>query len=169
MGWWTEHPGVLAPTALAAVDNEFPLWQGNTGQPAREYPDILAVVDCERSKINMARLQAILDESRHCGELDHRLRDPAARVLLDPTAQRIQLGLGSTRADHDALATGAVHWLHDEIVEAIQYLLASFVILQPPGIDIGENRVLTKVILDQIRDVGVDQLVVGHSVTDGVG
>ena len=86
-----EHPGVLAAAALAAVDDELALGQGDPGKTARQHPDVLAIVDREGSKINMARLQAVLDQGRHGGQLDDRLRDPAARVLGHPTPQRIEL------------------------------------------------------------------------------
>src|SRR5262245_57001113 len=129
----TEHPRVLAAAALAAVDDEFALGQGNPGKSAWKYPDALAVVDRERSKINMTWLQTIVDQGRHRGQLDDRLRDPTARVLGDALAQCIQLGLAGAWTDHDALAAGAIDGLDDELLQAVEHLLAGVVVLESPG------------------------------------
>ena len=43
------------------------------------------------------------------------------------------------------------------------------VLLEPPGVDVGDDRVLAQVVADQVGHVGVDQLVVGDAVADGVG
>src|SRR3954452_19503368 len=123
-----QHPGVLAPPALAAVHHQFALRQCDAGKPTWQNPDVFAVVDSEGSKIDMARLQAVLDQSWHRGELNDRLCDPAARVLTYPAPQLVQFSLGGTRADHNALASGAIHRLDDQFLETVQDFLARLII-----------------------------------------
>jgi hypothetical protein len=76
---WAENPGVLAATALAAVDHQLSLGQRHPGQAARQHPDVVAAVHRERAKIDVPRPQPILDQGRHGRKLDHRLGDPASR------------------------------------------------------------------------------------------
>ena len=110
---WAEHPGVLAAATLAAVDDQLSLGQGHPGKPAGQHPDVLAIVDRERPKIDMAGLQAVLDQRWHGGQLDYRLRDPTARVLCHPIPERIKFSLGGPRPDHDAFTARAVSRLDD--------------------------------------------------------
>ncbi len=42
-------------------------------------------------------------------------------------------------------------------------------LVAPEGVDVAQDRVLVEVEADQLGQVGVDQLVVGHAVADGVG
>lgn len=42
-------------------------------------------------------------------------------------------------------------------------------LLEPVGVDIGQDRVLVEVVPRELRDVGVDELVVGDAVADRVG
>ena len=54
-------------------------------------------------------------------------------------------------------------------VEAVQDLLAVSGILHPLGVDVQQDRFLAQVVPDDVRNVGVDQLVVGDAVADRVG
>ncbi len=117
----------------------------------------------------MAGRHLAVDHRRDGGQLHHRLRDPAARVLDDAGAQRVQLLGGRPRTDHDALAAGAVHRLEHELGEPVEHLLAVRRLLEPPGVDAGQQRFLGEVVADQVGNVGVDQLVVGDAVADRVG
>src|SRR6187200_2896478 len=143
---WAEHPGVLTAATLAAVDDELALRQCDPGQSSGEHPDVFAIVDSEWSKIDMARLQTVFDQGWHCGQLYDRLRDPATRVLSYPAPQCIQLRFGGARADHNALATRAIHRLNHQFFETIQHLLARLIILKAPGINIGQDRFFPQVV-----------------------
>ena len=164
-----EHPGVLAAAALAAVDHQLALGQGDPGEPAGQHPDVVTVVDRERTKINMPRPQIVVDQGRHGGQLHHRLRDPAARILEHPATQRIQLLAGGPRADHDALAARAVDGLDHQLGQPVQHLFAGLVLLQPPRVHVVDDRLRAQVVADQVGDVGVEQLVVGDPVAHRVG
>ena len=48
-------PGVLGPAAAAAVHDELALGQGDPGQTAGQHPDVVAVVDRERSQVDVPR------------------------------------------------------------------------------------------------------------------
>ncbi len=117
----------------------------------------------------MPRLQARTDQGRHGGQLHQGLGDPAAGVGQHPGPQGVELLGGRHRADHDALAAGAVHRLDHQLGQPVHHLLAGRVLLQPPGVDVADDRLLAQVVADQVRHVGVDQLVVGHAVADRVG
>ena len=77
--------------------------------------------------------------------------------------------LRGLRPDHDALAAGAVDRLEHQLVEAVHDLLAVVGVAQPPGVDVLQDRLLVEVVAHQVGEVGVDQLVVGDAVADGVG
>src|SRR5580692_10153935 len=51
-------PGVLRPAALARIDDEATLSKCDPGQAAWQHPDVLAVVDREGAKVDVA--------SHHC-------------------------------------------------------------------------------------------------------
>ena len=72
------------------------------------------------------------------------------------------------RPDHQALAARAVDRLDDELVEAVEHLLERLRVLEPPGVDVREQRLLGEVVPDEVGQVGVDELVVGDAVADRV-
>ena len=117
----------------------------------------------------MPRRELAADQGRHRAQLHHRLGDPAAGVLQQPGAQLLDLLRGCPRADDDALAAGAVDRLHHEFVEPVEHLLAMTGVFAAPGVDVGQDRLLRQVVADEVGQVGVDELVVGHAVTDRVG
>ena len=117
----------------------------------------------------MTRRQLAADQRRHGAQLDDGLGDPAARVLPEAGAQFVEFLHGGPRADHDALAAGPVDGLDDEFVESVEHLFAVVLVLHPPGVDVGQDRLLRQVITDEIGHVGVDELVVGDAVADRVG
>ena len=74
------------------------------------------------------------------------------------------------RADDDALAARAVDRLEHELVEVVDSTQSQRLrIVQPVRLDVVEERLLAEVVADQLRHVGVDQLVVGDAVADRVG
>ena len=129
----------------------------------------LAVVDRERPQVHVPRGQRAVHEGRHRRELHDGLGDPRPRVGEHLGPQLVQLGAGCARADHDALAARPVDRLEHQLVEPVEHLFACFRVAQPPGVDVAEHRLLAEVVADEVRQVGVDELVVGHAVADGVG
>ena len=117
----------------------------------------------------MPRHQPVVDVRRRGRQQHQLLGDPAPRFGQHLLAQRGQLGVGRVRPDDDAVPTRAVDRLHHQLVEALQAPLADVGIVEPVRLDVGQDRRLAEVVLDQRRDVGVDQLVVGHAVADRVG
>ena len=165
-----DHPGVLGATALAAVDHQRPLRQRHAGQTARQHEDVLAVIDGEGPQIDVARGQLpVLDQRRAGGDLHDPLCDPAARILEHLRSQLGQLLIAGLVADHQAIAAGSIDRLEHHAVQAVDDKLALFGILQVVGVDVGQDRALPEVVLDQGRNVGVDRLVIGHPVAHGVG
>ena len=61
----------------------------------------------------------------------------------------VQLGPGRLRADHDALAAGAVDRLDHQLVEPVEHLVEVVGLLEPPGVDVGQDRLLAEVVADR--------------------
>ncbi len=70
---------------------------------------------------------------------------------------------------HESVTSRAVHWLEDHRVESFQHEVPDVGVLQVVGRDVGENRLLAEVVLDDLGDVGVERLVVGDPVAHCVG
>ena len=117
----------------------------------------------------MPRAQLPVDERRHGGELDDGLGDPGPRVGEHLDAQVVELRPAGLRADDDALAAGAVDRLDDHLVEAVEHGGQRLRLVAPVGVDVRQDRVLLEVVAGEVRQVGVDELVVGDAVADGVG
>ena len=100
---------------------------------------------------------------------DHALGDPVAWVGLHLERQLVELGTGRRRADHQTLASRAVDPLEDELIAAGERVLADGVVHEVHRLDVLQDRVLTQVVADHGRHVGVDELVVGHAVPEPVG
>ena len=130
---------------------------------------MVAVVDRERPQVDVAWRQFVVDLRRHCRQLHDGLRDPATRVASDLLADRCELFFGGLRAEHYAVATGAFDRLDDEFVDPVEHLLAFLVEPAAVGVDVGQQRLLAEVVLDNGRHVGVDQLVVADTVAHRAG
>ncbi len=166
---FAHHPGVLRAAALAGVDDELARGEGDAGQPAGQHPDILAVVDGERPEVGVPRPHALLDERGDGRQLHDRLRDPAARVGEQSLAERFEFVFARGGADDEPLAAGAVHRLHDQLVEPVEHLFEGGGVFEPPGVDVPDDRLLAQVVPDEVGHVGVDQLVVRDPVADRIG
>ncbi len=81
-----QHPGVLAAAALAAVDDQASLAQGDAGQAAGHDDDFFAVENV-RAKIDAAAFETVLDEAGMLAQLDDRLGDEIARIVFDFSAK----------------------------------------------------------------------------------
>lgn len=137
-----EHPGVLGAAALAGVDDQVALLEGDPGQAAGQDPDVVAVVDGEGTQVDVAGRHAFAREGRGGGQGDGALGDETARVLADGLAGPLQGFAVGLRPDDDALAAGPVDGLHDEPVDLVEdgLQLAGFVGAE--GLHIGKNRFL---------------------------
>ena len=82
---------------------------------------------------------------------------------------RGQFLLGGVGAEHDAVPAGALDGFDDQLVDAVEHLLALLVEPAPEGVDVGQQRLLAEVVLDDRRHVGVDELVVADAVAHGAG
>ncbi len=162
-------PGVLGPPALARVHDEAALAQGDPGQSPGQNPDVLAVVDREGTQVHVAPHHRLVHPGGGRRERDDALRDPGPGVRLDVEDQLVELGAGGRGADDEALAARAVHPLEHELVPAAERVLAHGVVHQVHRLDVVEDGILAEVVADHGRHVGVDHLVVGHSVADAVG
>ncbi len=97
-------PGVLRATALAGVDDEPALLEGDPGEPPGKDPDPLPVVDGEGSQVDVAWGHGPADPAGSGGERHHALGHPVTRRALDLGRQLVQLGSGGVGADHQPLA-----------------------------------------------------------------
>ena len=120
-------------------------------------------------QVDVAAHHGVVHPGGRRREGDDALGDPVAGVGLHLERQLVELGAGRRRADHQALAARAVDPLEDELVAAGQRVLAHGVVDQVHRLDVVQDRVLAQVVADHGRDVGVDELVVGHAVAHAVG
>ena len=159
----------LEPPPWLELTTSWPSGRATRVSPPGSTRTVVAVVDGERTQVDVPRREPPVDERRHRGQLDHRLGDPAARVGDQPLAQRVQGGAVRGRSDDQALAAGAVHRLDHHLVEAVEDVGEGVRLVQAVGVDVGQDRVLVEVVPGQVGHVAVDELVVGDPVADGVG
>ncbi len=164
-----EHPGVLGSAALAGIDHQRALGQRHPGEATGKQPHVAAVVDSERPQVDVPRDQPVVNEHRGGGKRNRPLGYPVPRLRGDFGAQLGKGGLVGLRADDDAIAAGPVHRLEHQLVERFKHPAEPVRVVQPVGLDVGQQRLLAQVIPDQVGHVGVEQLVVGDAVADGIG
>ena len=164
-----QHPGVLGAAALAGVHDQAALGQGHPGEAAGQHPHLLAVVHREGPQVEVAGAQAAVDQRGAGRERHDRLGDVAAGVAEDVLPALGQLLVGGVGPEHQPVAAGGVHRLHDHLVEAVEDELPHVVLAEAVGVDVAEHGRLAEVVLDQVGHVAVDELVVGHAVAHGVG
>ena len=92
-----QHPGVFRAAALARIDDERAGLQRDARETARHDADLVLAGEHERPQVDMARREAFLDQRRHGGERERRLRDEAARVALQLFAERLDRQLVGLR------------------------------------------------------------------------
>ncbi len=106
---------------------------------------------------------------RHRGQRQDGLGHVVARIGLDAAADLVLVRCGGVRSDEDAVAPRLVGRLHDQVVEVGEHVLALAVVQAHEGLDVGHERLLAEVVVDQGGNVGVEHLVVGHAGAGGVG
>src|SRR5438477_13012918 len=62
--------------------------------------------------------------------------------------------------DEHAIPAGLIRSLNDELVQVLDHMLAFGIVRTDIGWDVGENRVLPEVVLDNLWDVRVNDLIV---------
>ncbi len=129
---------------------------------------MLAVQD-EGAQVDMAWLDAAVDEGRRGGELDGRLGDVILRIGSDLLREILAFLLRCVRADQHAVAAALAHRLHHEFVEIGEHMGERFLLAAQIGLDIVEDRLFGEVIADEPRDIGIDRLVVGDAGAQGIG
>lgn len=117
----------------------------------------------------MAGRQLVTDLGRHRRELHDRLGDPSARIGVDLLGDGRQLLGRRVWPEHDAVPAGTLHRFDDEFVDPVEDLFALLAEPAAEGVDVGQQRFLAEVVLDDRGHVGVDELVVADPVADGAG
>ena len=117
----------------------------------------------------MATLEVVVAQGGVPRQRHDLLGDVAARVVEDLVAAGLELLVAGGRADDDAVAPGLGHRLDHQLVEAAEHVGTLVLVPQQVGGDVGDDRLLAQVVADEVGDVGVDRLVVGHPVANGVG
>ena len=163
-----EHPGVFAATTLRRVHDEGALLERDAGEAAREHPHV-APEERVGAEVDVPPLELVADEGGHAREADDGLRDVVATVLEDLRAGGLELGFARLGADHDAVAAGLVHWLHDHLGEVLEHVVALLAVLAREGGNVRQDGIFAEVILNHFRHVRVDGLVVGDAVPGRVG
>ena len=117
----------------------------------------------------MAALEVFVDDGGHAGQGEGGLRDVVARGGGDAGGEIFALGEGGVRADEHAIAAAFVGSLDDEFVEIFEHVLAIRIAPAEIGGNVGQDRLFALVVADHVRDVGVDDFVIGHAVAWGIG
>ncbi len=117
----------------------------------------------------MPRREPVAYLRRHGGQLDDGLCYPAAGVAANLLRGRDQLLLGGVGPEHDAVAARPLDRLDHQLVDPIEHFLTFVLEPTTERVDVGQQRLLAEVVLDDRRHVGVDQLVVADSVADRAG
>ena len=103
------------------------------------------------------------------GKGEHRLGDVVAGVGTDPACELLpHVGRG-VGADEDAVAAGLVGRLHHELVEPAEHHGPFLLVPAEVRGHVGQDDVLAQVVPDDLRDEGVDDLVVGDAGAGGIG
>ena len=113
--------------------------------------------------------QAVADLGGHGRQLDHGLGDPATRIGQDLPAHTRQLLLRCIGPEHDAVPAGTLDRLDHEFLDPVEDLFALLVQPAPQRVDVGQQRLLAQVVLDDRGHIGIDEFVVAHPVADGAG
>ncbi len=90
-----------------------------------------------------------------------------ARVCLDLAGDRGQFLGARVGSEDDSVAAGPFHRLDDQFGDAVEDLLALLVQPTAERVDVLQERLLTEVVVDDLRNVGIDEFVVTDSVADG--
>src|SRR5205085_7771577 len=129
------------PAALRRVHDQAALRQCDAGQPAGRDPHAFAVVDGERTQVDVARLEAALGVGGRGRQLHDLLGDPAAWVGEYSFTQLGQLFVGCLRADDEAVAPGRVHRFEDQLVEPGEYRVAHVGVVEAVRVHVRQDRV----------------------------
>ncbi|MDV7394107.1 hypothetical protein RZS08_22190, partial [Arthrospira platensis SPKY1] len=86
-------------------------------------------------------------------DVDHLLGDKVEGARRNAACQRLQFGLGQVAAEHRPGADAGVGWLHDQLAQMSERILAGRGLPAPPGGDRGHPQLLTEQALAQGRQV----------------
>ena len=117
----------------------------------------------------MARGQTGFGAGRAGRQRQRRLRNKTLGLALELVAERFDRGLGCGRSNQHAVATGAVHFLHDQFSEIIENVSQILWFAAAPGRHVLQDRFLAEIEFHDLGHVGVDRLVVGNAGPDRVG
>ena len=149
----------LEPPPWLELTTRLALGQRDAGQAAGQHAHVVAVVDRERAQVDVPGREPVVDLRRHRRQLHDRLRDPAARVVADRLARRLQLacaraaarsGCPCRRSPSTGLSTSSS--------SVVEHLRARSSVDRPAAerVDVGQDRLLAEVVADQVGHVGVD-------------
>ena len=142
--------------------------QRHPGQAAGGHIAVRRLQD-ERAQIDVARFRGVLAENRHRGKRDQRLAEIVARIVLDPAGEFLAFGRAGLGTHQHAVAARFVGGLYDELVEVGEHMLSFLVVETAVARHIGQDRILVEVVLDEVRHIGIDDLVVRHAGPRRVG
>ena len=167
-GFLVDDPGVLGAAALRAVDDERALAERDAGQAAGRDDRLLAAEDIG-AKVDVAALEPVSAPCRRAREADRVLGYEVAGVRRHHGAEVGDLLPARSRADQHAVAAGLVGRLDDQLRDVLEDELPVGGLGREVGGHVRQDGLLVEVVFDDLRDVGVDHLVVGHAGPDGVG
>ena len=118
-----QNPGILAASALAAVNDEAALAQGHPRQAAGHDDDLLPVQNIW-SKIDAPAFEVVLDKAGMLAELNHRLGDVISRIGRDFLGEAVALVLRRLVSHQHSVSAGFVGAFDDQLVQMFQHEFA---------------------------------------------
>ena len=117
----------------------------------------------------MSALEMVINERWVPGERHHLLGDPVAGISSDVGPTLFELFVRCARTDRDSIAPCLGNRFDDESIEIRKHELTLFLLPEQIRVDVRKDGRLSEVVLDHLRHVGVDGLVVGNPITDSIG
>ena len=157
----------LLPPPCEELTTSEPFTQRNARQAAGRDVGLWPAED-EWTQIDMTRLDAVADESRHGGQRYHRLRDEIARRGLQLRGELIALALARRRPHEHSVAAGAVDGLDHQRIQMMQEHARAVRARAAPRRNVREYRILVEIVANHVRHVGVHELVVRDAGTGSI-
>lgn len=111
----TKNPGILAAATLRRIDDQGAFAQRDAREAAGNQSDFFAHKNVG-AQVDVARLDAAVDEARSAGERKRGLRNVVSRIGQNTRAKFLPLLRGALRANEHAIPAGFAHGFHHHVL-----------------------------------------------------
>ena len=152
---------------LRRIYDQRSLAQRHSAQPAGNGDDILARQHV-RTQVNVARCYSRLDVRGARRERECRLGDVIFGMSAQAHRKFLAFGPGGCGSDQHAVAAGAMNLLYHQLLEMRQRVFELLALAAHVRRNIRQDRLLTEVKINHVRNVRVDRLVVCNASADRI-